>query len=112
MSIDFRGEPQYEALFQALLVKTKEGKLEWQETADERVFVAAVKGKQTFEIKWDRGQAGTGVRLTVRDGQGKALFATPVQTGGTAVDTFEMAKRIATRMDEKIDETLQLLSHL
>lgn len=146
MAIDLEREPEYDALFETLLEKTRDGKLVWQETAHEKTFVAAVKGVQTFEItgalKVPNRQAtilGTkvppsqaeqepvseirqlrgrddflteAVALVVRDSQGNRLFQTPLNESPAARELFRIARRMATRIDEKIEASLELLGHL
>ena len=115
MSVDFDKGPQYDAVVEALLEKTREGKLTWQETADPDTFLAAVKGKQTFEIRQDSEEPVL-IDLVVRDGGGNVSFNVSFDTrhslDSPAEDLFALAKRLATRVDEKIDATRRLLSDL
>ena len=64
-----------------------------------------------------------GVVLTVLDENGKVLFSIrrPAETGPggffanrhtTAGSLFAMAQRLANRVDEKVDQTLELLNAL
>ena len=77
MGTNLDKEPDYGAIFQALLQKTREGKLAWQETADAHTFVAAVRGERTFEISLvfdDFRDIVQAVHLVVRDSEGKLFF--------------------------------------
>ena len=47
MTIDFTQSPNYDAILEALLEKTKAGKINWSATSEPSTFVAAVKGTQT-----------------------------------------------------------------
>lgn len=115
-------EPDYETVLQALLEKTKQGKVAWQETAKEDTFVAAAKGEQTFEITYiDPSRTAGGVVigagapyavLTVKDREGKLLFETPSDGLATALELFRAARRVALRVDEKIESTLELIDQL
>jgi hypothetical protein len=124
MPARFEAEPNYELVIEKLLEKTREGKIDWQPTADDDCFVAAVKGVQTYEIKRIMGRTtvylGAGpperdvlVSLVVKDGNGREVFDVHERGLDTpAYDLFEAARRVATRIDKHIDESLQLLNSL
>ena len=157
MSIDLSRDPNYDAILEALLEKTKAGKITWSATSEPSTFVAAVKGTQTYRLCRQTPEAtprkfGTSgverlidaVVLTVLDENGKALYSirrdsiafprTPTAaervmaatTSGifgqevsevtfvktTAGKLFEVAQRLANRVDEKVDQTLELLNAL
>ncbi len=125
MTADFNATPDYDGLLQALLEKTKAGRLVWQETADEKAFLASVKGQRTFEIilkpfpedslaaelmGHEKGVLIDQAVLVVRDANGKVLLETPPSR--LTSDLHDLARRIATHVDESIDSTLQLLERL
>ncbi len=116
MSVDFKYDPQYDTVLERLKERTLEGRIVWQETAEEDVFLAAVKGEQTFQIRKTCVIESLAevevVRVLVKDSEGETLFTTPGARGGVAFELFNLAKRIATGIDEKIDRTVQLLSNL
>lgn len=108
---------KYDEVLDALIEKTKSGKLQWEETADENTFLAAVKGKQTFVISqkkiWtDDGDLRRFPILSVRDGEGKPLFETPRETCEKAGELLDLARATARQEAQRIDETLQLLNQL
>jgi hypothetical protein len=108
---------KYDEVLNALIEKTKAGKLRWDETADEDTFLAAVKGKQTFVISkkkiWtDTGDLRRFPILSVRDGEGRTLFETPKETCEKAGELLRLAGAVAKQEDQRIDETLQLLNQL
>jgi hypothetical protein len=133
-------EPQYQELIEALIEKTREGKINWEETAQPNTYIAAVKGERTFEIAGKLGQfatvhtggiAGDGYRgkvpleggmvektiyrLTVKDKDGKEVLSTPdysINSIDSARKLYELAKRLAERVDERIDTTLELIRTL
>jgi len=109
MSVDFERELDYESLLQALIEKTKAGKIEWQPTADERAFLATVKGQRTFTIS---SNLLKGSLLTVKDAEGKIICEIQSGRPSTGWDLFEMARRMATNLDERLDETVQLIGDL
>lgn len=121
-TIDFQNPPGYDELIETLLEKTQQGKLDWQETADEDRFLAAVKGRQTYDISarfgGDREREGrivqdVQVRLTVRDSEGRNFL--DIRESGQdspAYQLFEAARRVAMRIDERIDQSVELLKSL
>jgi hypothetical protein len=120
MSINLEKQPGYEQIINALVKKTKEGKLRWQETAQERTFLAAVKGQRTFEISQDWVDTTERIRLVIRDVDGRPFVEQVFNITGPRLDAianevrnlYECAKRIALDVDEKVDDTVQLLSQL
>lgn len=114
---NYEQEPDYTRFLDTLFKKTKEGKLNWQETAREDTFIAAVKGQQTFEIckvtDWvpDQGE-GDAVVVTVKDSKGKVLFRTPEEYLASAWALYELAQRVGQRVDERLQTTVQLLNTL
>ena len=149
MSIDLSRDPNYDAILEAFLEKTKTGKIIWSATSEPSTFVAAVKGTQTYRLCRQLPEPSPGRRvasfesehqiddvvLTVLDENGKALysirraaeFPTRVPTVNIGTDVlgrgvgyqqstagklFEVARRLANRVDEKVDQTLELLNAL
>jgi hypothetical protein len=132
MAVDLQKSPDYDTLVGALLEKTKAGKLDWQTTANECSFISAVKGKRTFEVvnrsplqnavvRLSGGEmaspegdsmarARAGCRVKVRGPDGELLLETPQSQ--LAEELYEVARRIALRVDENIDSTVQLLETL
>ena len=116
MPTDFERPPDYDALVVALIEKTKVGKLDWQETASPNLFIAAVKGKQTFEVDLvSHGVPILKVVLRVKDEEGKQIFETPPQdfhVGGALDDLFSIARRVAMHLDERIGASIDLVQTL
>ncbi len=121
MAVDLETIPDFDVLIEMLLVKTRSGKLDWQPTAGEDTYVAAVKGQRTFEIsKEERLQnvmMGAGVAsrhpmctMKVRGPDGELLIETT--PSNLSDQLFEVARRLALRVDENIDSTVQLLETL
>ena len=113
MATDFERPPNYDALIVALIEKTKDGKLDWQETANPDLFIAAVKGKQTFEV--DSISNGSYVVLRAKDEEGKQLFQTPsepVALGGDLIKLYSVAQRVAMHLDERVGSSIDLVRTL
>lgn len=104
----------YEPFVQALLEKTREGKLRWEETADEDAFLVSIRGEQTVEIRSAPSILVNDNRyeVVVRDREGKVLFDFSALQRSTAASLYQQAKRIASRIDEKLDSSLQLVKSL
>lgn len=107
---DLSKHPDYDAVFQALIEKTRQGRLHWEETADVDEFVCAVKGQQTFSIRWDNDSSHP--VLAVSDAEGKLLFTTYDYHGSRAGELFRLVRRLATHLDERIDASVELLNQL
>ena len=141
MTTDLSKEPNYNAILATLLEKTKMGKVIWAATSDPSTFVAAVKGSQTYRLRresevqppermdnpyalgalalpnqprWTPERRIEYVELTVLDENGKTLFSIrqPAQNSSYAGELFTLAQRLANRVDEKVDQTLELLNAL
>jgi len=124
-TVDLKKSPDYDALVEAILEKTKAGKLDWQTTANERSYISAVKGERTFEVVKSNPEVAAflvevkdGVRIPPRLGcwvkvmgpDGELLVQTPMLE--LADELYEVARRLALRVDENIDSTVQLLETL
>lgn len=108
---------KYDEVLEALIEKTKTGKLQWEETSDEDTFFAFVKGQQSFMISKNKMWTNSGdLRrfpiLSVRDAEGKILFETSEETREKAGELLELARGVARREDERIEQTLELINRL
>jgi hypothetical protein len=118
MSNDLNKDPEFDVLIEALAKKTREGKLRWEETAEENKYLAAVKGIQTFEIshrsymtEWSQPDTVEETRLIVRGEDGRVLLDHTTDYL-VAYNLFKLAQRVAMRVDDRIDASLQLLNGL
>lgn len=109
----------YLPLIQALLLKTEEGKLLWQATADDHRFVSSAGDERVFEIRRHDG----GYELVARDRAGGVLVSLerylqeavhPSERNEffAIARLYDHAKRVARRIDENMGSTLQLLEQL
>lgn len=97
-------------LVSTVLDKTKAGKLKWEETAGASTFIASVGGNATLEIQRSRDWNAPDT-LSLLDENGKLLWAiTDPQT--LIVELFELARRIALKVDEKVEAFLETLQKL
>jgi hypothetical protein len=97
-------------LVNVVLEKTKAGKLTWEETAGKNTFIASVGGDTTLEIEqgreWDDPDT---LRLLDEDGQLLWVIDAPQPLIG---ELLQLARRIALRVDEKVDALLDTLQKL
>lgn len=97
-------------LVSTILEKTKAGKLNWEETADGNVFIASIGGNTTLEIRhnssWDVPDI-----LCLLDENGKLLWVIrdPEPLIG---ELFGLARRIALKVDERVEALLDTLQKL
>src|SRR5438874_2332702 len=108
------------ALFEEILEKTRSGRIKWEPTADEDRFVASVAGKFTILIKSrDDTSVGIGLRvegpaLVLKDADDRVLITVGYDIQGIGPhqleDLWEMVRRRALRVDEKVDEALTELA--
>ena len=97
-------------LVTVVLEKTMAGKLNWEETAYEKAFIASVGGNTTLKIRQGRNWEDSDT-LSLLDEQGKVLWEvdTPQPMIGKL---FELARRIALKVDEKVEAILETLQKL
>jgi hypothetical protein len=102
-------------LVSTVLDKTKAGKLSWDETADESVFLASVGGNTTLEVRSPSELSplseGFSYTLSLLDGNGKLLWE--IREPQTLIqELFELARRMALKVDEKVEAFLETLQKL
>ena len=109
MSTNHGSKPDYDALLEVLVEKTKAGKLDWQQTASEGTFIAAVKGQKTFRVTEIANGESIVLEMVDTDGQLQLdnIFESPA-----AKELHSLARHIALRFDENIDAAVQLLDSL
>ena len=92
-----------------MVEKTKAGKLDWQPTAEEGTFLAAVRGEKTFQIS-EEGKFSR-VLLVVGDKDGRPIIRANSRSS-LARELYLTSGRIALRIDENVDATIRLLEEL
>lgn len=112
-------QDHYHNLIAALLAKTKAGKLKWNATPDPQRYLAAVRGEQTFEIRASSSPDGIHpepfqLQVVVRgfDGEKTLEFQISTHTKSPAFELFSAAKSDASRIEDRINESLELLNSL
>ena len=130
MSVQLKQMLDLEPLLKALLRKSQEGKIDWRVTAEEDAFLTAVRGELTFEVHRRGGVCG----LIGKDQHGRLIYQVeepvlvpPIQhspedeevewwTGLRPETTLSMlhktARRIALRLDERLESSLRLIESL
>ena len=98
-------------LVSTILEKTKAGKLKWEETADEDIFLVSVGGNTTLKIRQGQDWRDPADTLSLLDENGKLLWVIrdPQPLIG---ELCELARRIALKVDEKVEAFLETLQKL
>src|SRR3989304_8402577 len=92
-------------LVNAILEKTKAGKLKWQETANEYVFIASVGGNTTLKVRYN--PEGPDI-LSLLNENGKLIWE--ITDPMLPIDElFTSARRIALRVDERVEALMETL---
>jgi hypothetical protein len=108
------------ALLNEVLSKTTEGKIPWEPTADEYVFIAPIRGKYTLaarpysEIDQGTGEPRGAPSLLFKDAE-RDLITISTEIGADYYqlrDLYEAIKRQALKIDEKIDDALADIKNL
>jgi len=107
--------------FDGVLSKTRAGRIPWGPTAEESKFIAAIGGQFVLSISAEDSEDSYGqiVRrysLILSDRNGVELTTVTNSDDGIAwqeiQELYETARRKALRVDEKIDNVLEVLSKL
>lgn len=136
MDTDLTTDLDYNPVLDALIEKTTARKLAWSETANAHSYMVVVgtdKGEQTFIVEraGELARVGSATpilrdsgsemrlllsqpthRLKVSDADGKELFTVGGSSSGPVGQLYKIAERVAKQIDEKIDNTVELLSTL
>ena len=109
-------------LVATLIDKTKAGKLKWEPTAAENVFIASVGGGTTLRIYLttstgidDNGQPESiqVPELRLLDEKGRLLWEIGAyQVKGGLSPLFGLAQRVANKLDERMASLMEALQHL
>ena len=103
-------DSRYGLLVKALAEKTRDGKIRWHQTAAENTYLAAVKGLNTYEVH--SNDQGSVQVLKVRDEVGNLAIKHVTKFDPQMSELYELARRSALQMNEKIDRALEVLNSL
>ncbi|MEK7406344.1 MAG: hypothetical protein AAB225_14680 [Acidobacteriota bacterium] len=105
--------------FEEVLNKTRQHRIRWEPTASDSEFVAPVGGQFTLTLRLSTGASWEGIvrpELVLKDSANREILSVNEKTGlvsPTDLDSvYELARRDALRVDEKVDEVLGQLSKL
>jgi hypothetical protein len=109
--------PQIESLIDKLLELSREGKVNWQETANEQKFLAAVsKFVVTIGFEDETNWTNASYGLEVSDQAGKALENVTLYRGDLRFAELQelhtLARRRALRVDEALSDLLSTLTKI
>ncbi len=104
-------DPAFEEIIDVLIEKTKQGKIRWEATGKQSIFVSAVKGARTFTVGLVHyvdpdGRQSVDPTLSVADSDGELLFEMQKEE---VRPLYSLAKRVALHIDERVSETLDVL---
>ena len=98
-------EPKMAKLLEEVLAKTRDGKVRWEPTINEQVFISALGGKFSLVI-----DASVGIpALTLGDQKGRTLIRV---SGEQIHELLELARRSALNTDAVVDSVLESLRKL
>jgi hypothetical protein len=99
-------------LVNAILEKTKAGKLKWDETADEDIFLVSVGGNTTLQVR-QRSDRYEGDRyiLSLLDENGKLIWEIDEPWVPTK-ELYALARRVARKVDERVEALMGTLQKL
>jgi hypothetical protein len=109
-------------LVTTLIDKTKAGRLKWEPTAQENVFIASVGGGTTLRIYMTTAQIPDDYggldtvdvpELRLLDEKGKMLWEIhSSQPKGGLWPLFKLAQRVANKLDERMASLMETLQNL
>ena len=104
-------ELDHNRLVTVVLEKTRDGKLNWEETAHEKAFIASVGGNTTLKIEQGQNWNDYTDTLSLLDEKGNVLWEVddPQPMIGKL---YKLARRIALKVDEKVAAILETLQKL
>ena len=97
-------------LLNALINKTQAGKLKWDETADEEIFLVSVGGNTTLKVRRDFNQHPSHL-LSLLDEDGKLIWEIH-QPELLIEQLFVLARRVVRKVDERVEALMETLQKL
>ena len=100
-------------LLNTLITKTLAGKLKWQETANEAVFLVSVGGNTTLRIRqeFNRSAGYYYHVLSLLDENGKLIWE--IEEPSVLIEQlFVLARRVALKVDERVEALMETLQKL
>ncbi|MFL5355455.1 hypothetical protein [Archangium sp.] len=105
-------------LVRQVIAKTREGKINWEQTPSGRSFIAAFEGTYSMIISFTEDEETGNQRawFGLNDAGGERLLTVDPDTDGITDEElwqlYEMARRRAFKVDEKLDKLLDSLKKL
>ncbi len=116
-------DPQeYQQIIAKLLEKTKAGKIDWTEHGEDR-FLCELPGRYQFEISRFREQGDTHLSVNMKDDNAKVIFSVALTDDPNTLwkhqeqfkqvdELYELARRKALKVDEKLEYVSELLDRI
>ncbi|MGH9434082.1 MAG: hypothetical protein ACRD3T_21345 [Terriglobia bacterium] len=112
-------------LVTAIVEKTKAGRLDWQPTADDRVYIASVGGDTTMKLTvegveeevWDKYTSKTEIVdypvLSLEDSGGRTIWKMNSKSvKGGLQPLYDLAQRVANKVDDRMASLMETLQKL
>lgn len=93
---------------------TEGGKVSWEETADERTFLASV-GKFVVTLGEEPNYDGPDYLFKILDGTGKTIdeaYGMPGEEWSRLSNLYKLARRNALHVEEALSDLLSSLEHI
>ena len=94
-------------LVEALIEKTRAGKLKWEATAAPNTYISSVGGNTTLEIDDDEY-----LTLSLTDSQGKTFMVISTSEAPGLRVLARLARRIANKVDERMQALIEVVQKL
>ena len=115
-----RDDPKARQLFEEVFQKTSHGRIQWEATAEENLFIAPIGGQFTLAVSHHRGGDRWGeeydyVSLKLKDKERELISVTSEVEDVPDIqlrELYEIARRQANKVDDKIDKVLNELGKL
>jgi len=115
--------PDYAAIAFKLLEKTNDAKVQWEDNAPFGDFVTALDEGFSFSIRKDTSRGDTTYSLLMKDKEGNVIFNLRLTDDPETMisrqslyealgDLYDIARRRALRVDEKVERVSEILEKI
>ncbi len=111
-------QPDPNLLVESLIKKTESGKIKWEATARDDIFIASIGGQATLKISWRdeiAADESSGPNLRLLDESGRTIWRIEALDLGAPEKLehlYSLAQKIGNRVDEKVTALMEALEKL